>query len=106
MNDVENRVCDQGCEARQVRMSTYKETFDELYRCSTCKQMFDLCVKYRSCQSNCVPEMTVLPYEQAREFARRIRAPLNPCLELISACNYESPDAYEALRTPNPFLFI
>ncbi|CAI2351752.1 unnamed protein product [Caenorhabditis sp. 36 PRJEB53466] len=106
LNDVENKACQNGCKEDKVRWSTYKDTFTNLNQCSVCTTLFELCVKYRTCQSNCVPEMPVLPYKVARDFAYRVRPPMNPCLELVSACNYESMDAYESLRTDNPFLFI
>ncbi|EFP03884.1 hypothetical protein CRE_28653 [Caenorhabditis remanei] len=78
INDVENKACKDGCETEN----------------------------YRTCPDICVPEMAVLPYKQAKEMAERVRPPINPCMDIVSACNYETMDSYENLRTENPFLYI
>ncbi|EFO87373.1 CRE-SPE-27 protein [Caenorhabditis remanei] len=122
INDVENKACKDGCETENVRKSSVRSTYDKLYKCydSECSKLFELCIKvlfsekvkyshyiqYRTCQDNCVPEMAVLPYKQAKEMAERVRPPINPCMDLVSACNYETMDSYEILRTENPFLYI
>lgn len=108
INDVENKACKDGCETENVRKSSVRSTYEKLYKCydSECSKLFELCIKYRTCQDNCVPEMPVLPYNQAKELAERVRPPINPCMDLVSACNYETIDSYEILRTENPFLYI
>ncbi|ULT94500.1 hypothetical protein L3Y34_003757 [Caenorhabditis briggsae] len=109
VNDVENKACKDDCEAENVREWTEKGTSYVLMEQTAnkeCFQLFQLCIKYRTCQENCVPEMPVLPYKQAKEIAERVRPPLNPCLDLVTVCNFESMDSYETLRTENPFLYI
>ncbi|CCD63374.1 Spermatocyte protein spe-27 [Caenorhabditis elegans] len=106
INDVENKACQYGCGFENVRRTSFRKTYDILYTCSECSTLFDLCIKYRTCQDGCVPEMPVLPYDQAKDVSARIRPPMNPCLDLVTACNYESMDSYEILRSENPFLYI
>uniref|UniRef100_A0A1I7T468 Ovule protein n=1 Tax=Caenorhabditis tropicalis TaxID=1561998 RepID=A0A1I7T468_9PELO len=66
--------------------------------------------------------MPVLPYKLLLDMSERVvsflflsifktssnfqRPPMNPCLDLVSACNFESMDSYEVLRSENPFLFV
>lgn len=106
INDVENEACQGSCDTENVRDSSVERTYKKLYKCSECSKLFELCIKYRTCQDHCVPEMPVLPYKQAKDLAERVRPPINPCLDLVSACNFESMDSYEILRSENPFLFV
>ncbi|CAL2039959.1 unnamed protein product [Caenorhabditis brenneri] len=105
INDVENRACQNNCIAENFRQTSAKITYDRLLHCTDCTRLFKLCVEYRTCKDSCVPAFPVLPYEQAKEFALRVRPSINPCLDFVTACNYESMDSYEILRTENPFLF-